>query len=33
MHTTDLVKEKGYEVIILNPNGNYWYDNRARVKT
>ncbi|KAG2198536.1 hypothetical protein INT47_008640 [Mucor saturninus] len=29
MHITDLVREKGYEVIILNSNGNYWYDNRA----
>lgn len=31
MHITDLVREKGYEVIILNSNGNYWYDNRAWV--
>lgn len=31
MHITDLVREKGYEVIILNSNANYWYDNRAWV--
>lgn len=24
--------KKGYEVMILNPNGIYWYDNRARVR-
>lgn len=31
MQIADLVREKGYEVIVLNPNGNYWYDNRAWV--
>ncbi|CEI94781.1 hypothetical protein RMCBS344292_08986 [Rhizopus microsporus] len=29
MDTTRRVREKGYEVIIFNPNGNYWYKNRA----
>ncbi|KAG0785722.1 hypothetical protein G6F57_009165 [Rhizopus arrhizus] len=29
MDTTRRFQEKGYEVIILNPNGNYWYNNRA----
>lgn len=32
MQITELVKEKGYEVIILNPNANYWYNNRAWVR-
>lgn len=31
MDTTRRFQEKGYEVIILNPNGNYWYNNRAWV--
>lgn len=31
MQITEMVKEKGYEVIILNSNGNYWYDGRAWV--
>lgn len=29
MQIADLVREKGYEMIVLNPNGNYWYNNRA----
>lgn len=33
MEIADLVRDKGYEVIILNPNGNYWYNNRAWVIT
>lgn len=24
-------KERGYETIILNPNGNYWFDNQSWV--
>lgn len=32
MDTTRRVREKGYEVIIFNPNGNYWYKNRAWVR-
>ncbi|KAG1437571.1 hypothetical protein G6F56_013037 [Rhizopus delemar] len=29
MDITRRVQEKGYEAIILNPNGNYWYNNKA----
>lgn len=31
MEITELVKEKGYEAIILNPNANFWYNGRAQV--
>ncbi|KAI8056303.1 uncharacterized protein B0P05DRAFT_560366 [Gilbertella persicaria] len=30
MQITELVKEKGYEAIILNSNGNFWHDGRAQ---
>ncbi|KAI7903576.1 Arb2 domain-containing protein [Cokeromyces recurvatus] len=29
MQITDMVKEHGYEAIILNPNANFWYNGRA----
>ncbi|KAI9484140.1 MAG: hypothetical protein EXX96DRAFT_561041 [Benjaminiella poitrasii] len=29
MQITEMVKEKGYEAIILNPNANFWYDGHA----
>ncbi|OBZ87317.1 hypothetical protein A0J61_04645 [Choanephora cucurbitarum] len=30
MQVTELVKEKGYEAIILNTNGNFWHEGRAQ---
>ena len=31
MKVATMAKERGYEVIIFNPNGIYWYDGKAQV--
>lgn len=31
MEISEMVLEKGYEVIILNSNANFWYNGRAQL--
>ena len=31
MKIATMAKERGYEIIIFNPNGIYWYDGKAQV--
>lgn len=31
IEVSKMAKERGYEMMILNPNGIYWFDNKAHV--
>lgn len=31
IEVSKMAKERGYEIMILNPNGIYWFDNKAHV--